>query len=54
MGRTPDELRQSHQYLRSWLKEKIRLIEQLGEKGNKEVLGWLKIQHNYYTTSNNK
>ena len=51
---TPDELRLSRTYLRSWLKEKIRLIEELGEKGNKEVLGWLKIQHNYYTTSNNK
>ena len=48
-GLTPDELRLSRDYLRSWLKEKIRLIEELGDKGNKDVLGWLKLQYKHYT-----
>ena len=52
MSMTPDELRLSRDYLRSWLKEKIRLIEELGDKGNKDVLGWLKLQYKYYTQSN--
>ena len=52
MSMTPEELKLSRNYLRSWLREKIRLIEELGEKGNKDVLGWLKLQYKYYTQSN--
>ena len=52
MSMTPDELRVSRNYLQTWLREKIRLIEELGDKGNKDVLGWLKLQSKYYTQSN--
>ena len=48
MSMTPDELKVSRNYLQTWLKEKIRLIEELGDKGNKDVLGWLKLQFKYY------
>ena len=49
MSMTPEEYRLSRNYLRSWLKEKIHLIQELGDKGNKDVLGWLKLQYKHYT-----